>query len=281
VALSPAGHLAVDGRNWGRLWVRDARTTEPRFDLEPKGIERCFTCRFNRSGEVLFAGFLRSLFLVDPERHEILVAMGRSGASENIPFDGVRAIGIDPNDQFFVAGDSQGYLAAFNRTYEIFAYTELASPPSAIEILSNQQVLVLEETGRLTLRDPYLRIVAEWPNAGGRSWGLSVAADEESFVTSHGERIAWWSTRSRDEPRLVAGGIGEIECLELTAAGCVLVAGGRTGLLRFWSAASGEGLLDLQFPSAVENLATSDGGSTVLVSLSQATLVCLDVAGLP
>jgi WD40 repeat protein len=280
VALSPDGQLAVDARSWGEVWVRNACTGEDYFDLQPNGIQRNYSCRFNRSGHVLMLGSLDRLTVIDPWEQTVLAGLGAYGSWDTTAFDGVRAIGISPDDQFFVAGDSNGHVATFNRMYEAIAVAALEAVPSAIEVLPSHHVLVLTEAGELTLRDPALNIVRRWPSAGDRAWTMAVAADSGEFYTAHrGGQIARWSIESTSEPELLDGGIGEIEDLMVTGDERFLIAAGRSGHVRFWDRNAGTALLSLPFPGAVENIALSDRADTLMVSLAQATVVVLDLFG--
>ncbi len=282
VALSPDGRLAVDARSWGRVWIRDARTKLDYFDLEPEGrIQRTYCCRFNSNGDVLMVGYLDRLLIVDPRRHEVLAQLGAMGAWEQVPFDGVRAIGIAPDDAFFVAGDSQGHLAAFNWTYEAFAVAELDAPPSGIEVLPEHRVLVLDERGAITLRDAGLAIVESYPNVGDRSYALAVAPRRRDFFTSHrGGVVARWSIDSPGPPRSFSAEIGEVEALHVVDGERMLVAAGRDGIVRFWDVDAGTVLLDLPFPGAVDNLFVAEDASAALLSLAQSTVVSLALEGL-
>lgn len=280
LAISPDGQLAVDARSWGTVWVRNARTNEHYFDLEPKTIQRCFCCRFNGSGRILLIGMLDRLIVMDPWEHKELASLGAMGAWQSTPFDGVRAIGIDPHDEFIVAGDSNGHLAAFDLTYDAFAVSELGSPPSVIEVLPSRHVLILEERGEITMRGPGLNVLQTWPNAGDRAWAMAIAPSRDSFFTAHRDgRVCVWSLKSTGKPEILEAAIGEIESLEVLAHERVLMAGSREGLIRFWDIESLNVILDLPFPGAIENTAVSSDSSMLLVSLAQATLLALDLKG--
>lgn len=281
LAFSPNGKLAVDGRMWGRVWVRDAKTKLDYFDLEPSNSsQKIFCTRFNRTGEVLFIGSLDRLLLVDPWQHQMIAELGALGAWEATPFDGVRAVGIDPNDKFFVAGDSQGHLVTFNRMYEAVAVSKLQSPPISIEVLTSGLILIFQESGAASLSTPDLQVVRKWPSSGDRAWAMAVAHKSGQFFTSHRGGLICGRHLDREEAfEVPVSASAEIETMQVLDGETVLMVGDRSGRLRFWEMGTWNLALDLSFAGAVENAVVSSKSDNLLLSLGHSSLLSLELEG--
>ena len=279
VALSRDGRFAADAHSSGRLWMWDAATGDHLLDLEPRGINRSSSCAFTRAGKVMVVGLLQTVVLINTQAHEAFAELGPHGLWSDARFDGVRAIGIHPDDKFFVIGDSQGLLTSLTTTrYEALGLATLDSPPVGITVLRDNRVIVAEENGLLSEFDATLGQRITWPSPERSCWALAASATR--LFTGHaGGGIARWSRDASEPPTWFAAHSQDVEALQLLDDDSGLASGGRDGHVRFWNLDTGSVMLDIAFPDAVENLSVSGDSDTLLVSLSRGGLVCMDLYG--
>jgi serine/threonine protein kinase/WD40 repeat protein len=146
-------------------------------------------------------------------------------------------VDVSADGQWFVTGDSQGYVKVFGRDGSLRASHFFKAPITSVSISANGKIAAatVQPQAAVQLIDIEANIVHRLEGHRARAWSVDFSPDGSLLAsTGSDQTICLWDVSSRTQVRRLLGHTAEVKVVRFSPDGRWLLSGGLDHQLKFW-----------------------------------------------